>query len=107
MLGSNTLVHILSIYTSVQRDISLLFLVKLIWFKSYSIFILQTGYLVYFIMAIIDIGSDSTTDTLHYKLTIILSALWPPCTLTCSFYYIVKVGLPFVFPWLTLRFLDW
>ena len=52
--------------------------------------------MVYFTVAIIDMVSGSTTATLHYKLTITLSMLCPPCTLTISLYYIARVGMPFV-----------
>ena len=79
----------------VQREITFFFLVELIWFKPYSIFILQLGIAPFFAVIIIDIVSGSAT-TLHYKLAIILSVLDPPFTLMCSLYYIGRVGLPFV-----------
>ena len=77
-------------------------LAELIWFKSYSIFILQLVSVAYCTVAFIDIVSGSTTSTSHYKWAIILSVLFPPCTLMCSLYYIARVGLSFVLFYFTL-----
>ena len=96
---------------SVQRDLSF-FLVELVFFKLYSIFILQPALVVCCIVAIIDTLSGSNTATLHYKLVIAASMLYPSCTIVCSLYYIARVGLSFVlfdllngiFSWLRLRF---
>ena len=94
--------HLMSVYmflqftSSVQREITFFFLAELIWFKPYSIFILQLGFAPFFTVIIIDRVSGPAAATLHYKLAIILSVLDPPFTLMCSLYYIGRVGLPFV-----------
>ena len=101
-----------SIYIFCPEGYIFLFLAELIWFKLYSIFILQPALVAYLIVYITDMASGSTTATLHYNLTIGLSLLCPSCTLTCSLYYIARVRLSFVlfdllngiFLWLRLRF---